>query len=123
MSSRPGRSILSPSPCASSCRSRCCERKGPCRRRSPRAIHGTRSRCPGRSRGVGTDGEDQAAQVEAKPTDDPAARARALALLEATHVFPCEYDLTVIAFNREPTTLAVKGAVAGDGADVPHRIV
>ena len=55
--------------------------------------------------------------------DEPAARARALALLEATHQFPCTYDLTVIAFNQEVTTAAVRGAVAPDGDAVAHRMV
>lgn len=34
--------------------------------------------------------------------------ARALALLEATHQFPCEYAITVIAFNSEVITAAVR---------------
>ena len=36
------------------------------------------------------------------------ARERAMALLEATHDFPCEYEITVIAFNREPVTAALR---------------
>jgi len=55
--------------------------------------------------------------------DDPAERARALALLEATHQFPCAYELTVIAFNQELTTAAVKGAVAPEDDPVAHRMV
>jgi putative lipoic acid-binding regulatory protein len=35
------------------------------------------------------------------------ARARALSLLEATHQFPCDYAVTVIAFNRQEVTEAV----------------
>ena len=35
--------------------------------------------------------------------DSDEARARALALLEATHEFPCDYSLTVIAISREST--------------------
>jgi putative lipoic acid-binding regulatory protein len=41
---------------------------------------------------------------------DEVARARALALLEATHEFPCHYAVTVIAFNLETVTQAVRGA-------------
>ena len=45
-------------------------------------------------------------------TEDPdVARARALALLEAAHQFPCDYALTVIAFNREEVEAAVREAV------------
>ena len=44
------------------------------------------------------------------PADDEAARARALALLEATHEFPCHYAVTVIAFNVETVTHAIRGA-------------
>ena len=50
-------------------------------------------------------------------------RARALALLEATHQFPCEYAVTVIAFNSEPVTLAVKSAVTEGGADHSHQAI
>jgi putative lipoic acid-binding regulatory protein len=42
--------------------------------------------------------------------NDEAARARALALLEATHQFPCHYSVTVIAFNTETVTHAVRSA-------------
>ena len=42
--------------------------------------------------------------------DEAEARARALALLQATHQFPCAYSVTVIAYNREPVTVAIKGA-------------
>lgn len=62
--------------------------------------------------------------VVAGPVEDPAlARARSLALLEATHQFPCAYSLTVIAFNREVTTTEVKGAIAGDRSGVEHRMI
>lgn len=47
-------------------------------------------------------------------SDDAAARARALTLLEATHKFPCDYSFTVIAFNREAVTLAVRQAASQD---------
>ena len=40
--------------------------------------------------------------------DDDESRARARALLEATHQFPCAYEITVIAFNLEPITEAVR---------------
>ena len=49
--------------------------------------------------------------------DDEAARARSLALLEATHEFPGEYTITVIAFNREQVTEALRreaGVVAAE---------
>lgn len=39
---------------------------------------------------------------------DEEARQRALALLEATHQFPCAYSVTVIAFNQETVTEAVR---------------
>ena len=42
--------------------------------------------------------------------DSEEARARALALLEATHQFPCAYSVTVIAFNRDGVTAAVREA-------------
>lgn len=42
--------------------------------------------------------------------DSAEARARALELLEATHQFPCAYSVTVIAFNREGVTSAVRAA-------------
>lgn len=66
---------------------------------------------------AGADGDGGAAG------DDPAARARALALLEATHQFPCAYDLTVVAFNEEVTTAAVRGAVVADGDPVSHQVI
>ena len=45
------------------------------------------------------------------------ARARALDLLEATHNFPCDYAVTVIAFNREMVTEEIKrAATRGDEA-------
>lgn len=55
------------------------------------------------------------------PKDDGSERARALALLEATHEFPCDYALTVIAFNLELVTTAVKAAVTHGGAEVEHK--
>ena len=73
---------------------------------------------PWNGRVTGADGEGGASG------DDPAARARALALLEATHQFPCAYELTVIAFNTEITTAALRGAVVVDGGDpVSHQMV
>jgi putative lipoic acid-binding regulatory protein len=48
--------------------------------------------------------------VELPDAGDEEARARALALLEATHQFPCAYSVTVIAFNRETVTAAVREA-------------
>lgn len=46
-----------------------------------------------------------------------AASARALALLEATHQFPCEYEITVIAFNTDPITAAVRNEARVSRAD------
>lgn len=43
-------------------------------------------------------------------SEDAEARARALALLEATHTFPCRYAVTVIAFNRDEVAQAVRDA-------------
>jgi putative lipoic acid-binding regulatory protein len=55
--------------------------------------------------------------------DDEAARERSRALLEATHQFPCHYQLTVIAFNSEPITEAVRGVVVDvDAAAIEHKI-
>jgi putative lipoic acid-binding regulatory protein len=45
------------------------------------------------------------------------ARVRTLALLEATHQFPCDYSVIVIAFNREGVTEAVLRA-AGRAAEI-----
>lgn len=45
-------------------------------------------------------------------------RTRALALLEATHRFPCEYEITVIAFNTDPITAAVRNEIWVAKADV-----
>ena len=63
--------------------------------------------------------------AEAPDADAPeAARARSLELLEATHQFPCHYQLTVIAFNREPVTEAVRGVVpvpGDEGMIVDHK--
>jgi putative lipoic acid-binding regulatory protein len=50
------------------------------------------------------------------------AHARAKALIEATHQFPCAYSLTVIAFNSVETTVALKSAVAQDLADLEHQV-
>jgi len=72
---------------------------------------------PWNGRVTGADGEG------GPSGDDPAARARALALLEATHQFPCAYELTVIAFNEETTTVALRGAVVVDGDPVSHQMV
>ena len=55
------------------------------------------------------------------PTADPAAAARAKALLEATHQFPCDYALTVIAFNSETVTIALKNAVATGRERLEHQ--
>jgi putative lipoic acid-binding regulatory protein len=46
------------------------------------------------------------------------ARARALALLESTHAFPCAYSVTVIAFNHVTVTAEVRRAAYG-GPDSP----
>ncbi|MEP6655264.1 MAG: DUF493 domain-containing protein [Myxococcales bacterium] len=48
--------------------------------------------------------------------DDEQARARALALLEAVHQFPGEYAVTVIAFNQESITEAIRGAARSEGS-------
>lgn len=54
------------------------------------------------------------------PSEEEAqAQARALALLEATHSFPCAYSVTVIAFNQADVTAEVRRAVYG-GADEPE---
>jgi putative lipoic acid-binding regulatory protein len=50
-------------------------------------------------------------------------RARALALLEATHQFPCQYTVTIIAFNTDPVTAAVKAAVAEAASDHEHHAI
>ena len=71
--------------------------------------------------GAWPEGEATAGDV---PREDPeVARARALALLEANHQFPCAYELTVIAFNRAHTTAAVRGAVVQDGEPASHQII
>jgi len=67
---------------------------------------------------------EPAAAVSAGPAAAVSAeddQARALALLEATHQFPCEYAVTVIAFNSHPVTVAVKSAVTEGGADHSHH--
>ncbi len=56
------------------------------------------------------DGEAPVQDREQDRANDEAARARALALLEATHEFPCHYAVTVIAFNIETVTHAIRGA-------------
>lgn len=54
-------------------------------------------------------------------SDDEAARARALAVLEATHRFPCSYSVTVIALNQEDITAAIRVAVyGGEAEDAPE---
>jgi putative lipoic acid-binding regulatory protein len=58
-----------------------------------------------------------------KPASPEEDRARALALLEATHEFPCHYTLTVIAFNADPVTSAVKTAVTDGVADHSHQAI
>jgi putative lipoic acid-binding regulatory protein len=60
------------------------------------------------------------ANEEPKPVQTPEERAHAL--LEATHQFPCDYSLTVIAFNSEVVTHALKSAVASGRASVDHQI-
>lgn len=65
--------------------------------------------------------------LENDATKDEEARARALALLEAVHQFPGDYAVTVIAFNQEAVTRAIRGAAVcppaagsvGDAADAP----
>lgn len=49
--------------------------------------------------------------------DDDGAHARARALLEATHQFPCAYEITVIAFNQEPITEALRKEARVTGSD------
>jgi putative lipoic acid-binding regulatory protein len=56
-------------------------------------------------------------------SEEEEARARSLALLEATHQFPCDYTLTVIAFNDHPITSAVKAAVTEGGVDHSHQAI
>lgn len=62
--------------------------------------------------------------TDAPNADDPEARSRALGLLEATHRFPCEYAVTVIAFNRDTVTVEVKRAVVqrGDEGEDPAEL-
>jgi putative lipoic acid-binding regulatory protein len=52
------------------------------------------------------------------PTSPEEARARALALLEATHVFPVAYEVTVITITSDDIHGAVRAA-AGHGLDAP----
>ena len=42
-------------------------------------------------------------------------------LLEATHKFPCDYAITVIAFNREAVTAAVRATAARGSGDEGFR--
>jgi|GEM_PF-1035073 len=49
-----------------------------------------------------------------KKIADDKARARAMALLEATHQFPCDYAFTVIAFGHEAVTESVRRAARRD---------
>jgi putative lipoic acid-binding regulatory protein len=46
--------------------------------------------------------------------------ARAIALLEATHKFPVEYDISVIAVQAEGVLDEVRAAVAGDSGPLPQ---
>jgi putative lipoic acid-binding regulatory protein len=69
-----------------------------------------------------SDGKD-VARGAAAPSSPEEVRDRALALLEATHAFPCDYTLTVIAFKGEPITEAVKAAVASGAPDVGHEVI
>jgi putative lipoic acid-binding regulatory protein len=55
-------------------------------------------------------------------TIEPTAEERARALIEATHQFPCEYALTVIAFNSHTVTTALKGAVASGRDSIDHQV-
>ena len=55
-------------------------------------------------------------------TPDETAAERAKALLEATHQFPCHYSLTVIAFNSEEVTTALKSAVASGRDNIDHQV-
>jgi putative lipoic acid-binding regulatory protein len=52
--------------------------------------------------------------------DSEEARARALGLLEATHQFPCAYSVTVIAFNQDGVTAAVRAAAYLDVIPPPE---
>ena len=70
---------------------------------------------------VGAETDKDADGAAAPSAEDE--RARALALLEATHAFPCEYAVTVIAFNAEPVTAAVKAAVVEGAADHAHQAI
>ena len=60
--------------------------------------------------------------MAADALEEGEARARSLALLEATYQFPCHYAVTVIAFNREVVTIAIRG-VAGQGRDAEGESV
>jgi putative lipoic acid-binding regulatory protein len=68
----------------------------------------------------GTKPGEHAAGSAATPEEE---RARALALLEATHQFPCDYALTVIAFNADHVTVAVKAAVIEGAAEHSHQAI
>jgi putative lipoic acid-binding regulatory protein len=72
------------------------------------------------------------------PEDDEARRRRSIELLEANHVFPCEFSISVIARNDEEVTRAIVAAVtalapvgegahdrreSGGGKYVSHRLV
>jgi len=46
--------------------------------------------------------------------DDEDERARAIALLEANHVFPTDYSISVIAYNDEAVAALVVEAVFAD---------
>lgn len=60
-------------------------------------------------------------KVGDEQVDDDQARARALALLEATHQFPCDYGFTVIAFSHEAVTESVRRAARRD-AEAERRL-
>lgn len=68
-------------------------------------------------------GESSGAAGPGGAVDADEARARSLALLEANHSFPCEYALTVIAFNSGTVTEAVKAAVAEGDTEHAHQAI
>ena len=72
---------------------------------------------------MATDDGDAKAPGQSAAVSPEDERARALALLEATHQFPCDYSLTVIAFNADHVTLAVKAAVVEGAADHSHQAI
>jgi len=70
---------------------------------------------------VGSEQKDSKPAGEAAAVSPEDERKRALALLEATHQFPCDYSLTVIAFNADHVTVAVKAAVTEGDVDHSHQ--